>query len=95
MSKGEFTLLDVTVTDENTMLAKVRLNKEQEEIEVQYIKMKKFFPNIENDEIRMLADTLGEELKRKIYQFLDREFQTNVELRLIVMMFFGEGYYEN
>ncbi|MGM1361113.1 hypothetical protein ACS2B2_25655 [Bacillus cereus group sp. BceL297] len=57
--------------------------------------MKKFIPNIENDEIRMLADTIDEELKRKIYRFLDNELQENEEWQLVVLMFFGEGYYGN
>jgi len=43
----------------------------------------------------MLADTIDEELKRKIYRFLDNELQENEEWQLVVLMFFGEGYYGN
>lgn len=95
MSKGEFTLLDVSVIDEDMMIAKVNVNKDQTKVEVRYVKAKRFMTNFEKEDIHTFFDTKDEDLKRKIYQFLDNEFTENEEYKLVVLLFFGEGYYGN
>ncbi|PGP18626.1 hypothetical protein COA01_23065 [Bacillus cereus] len=93
MSKGEFELIDVNVIDKDMMIAKVKINADETKVEVRYVKMVKYVPNIEQDEIRMFVDTEDEELKRRIYRFLMGEFRENEETKLAVLMFFGEEYF--